>query len=307
MRLDRTVSLYAFRPLLEMNVISNKRALPILMYHSISDDAEPDSSPYYKTATSPAVFAQHVRWLSDEGFRSVGLEEGVRLAQQGGLEQEKVVVITFDDGFRDFYNAAFPLLKAHGHTATVFLPTAFIEQGRQSFKNKECLTWEEVRELRTQGIQFGSHTVNHPFLYQSSWEEIENQLVFSKVTLERELGEKVTSFAYPYAFPQQDPSFTGAFQKMLQEQGYRHCVTTMIGRVRPGDDVFSLKRLPVNNYDDKPLLLAKLNGAYDGMGHLQSWSKAIRHQLRQVFQIGSATRSVEQPFTALQSSRDSLP
>lgn len=287
------VSLYAFRPLLKMNVVSSKRALPILMYHSISDDTERGCSPYYKTTTNPALFAQHMRWLSEEGFRSVGLEEGIQLVQQGELEREKVVVITFDDGFRDFYDSAFPAMKTQGHTATVFLPTAFIEQSRQSFKNKECLTWEEVRELRAQGVQFGSHTVDHPVLYQTSWKEIADQLAFSKEKLQEELGEKVTSFAYPYAFPQQDLRFTSAFKKMLQEQGYRHCVTTMIGRVQSGDDLFCLKRLPVNHCDDKPLLLAKLNGAYDGIGCLQSWSKAVRHQLRQVFQNSLGARSSE--------------
>ncbi|MGB7769554.1 MAG: polysaccharide deacetylase family protein [Verrucomicrobiia bacterium] len=279
MRLDRALSLYAFRPLVGMNAVSRKRALPILMYHSISDDVEPECSPYYKTATSPARFAQHLRWLNDEGFRSVDLEEGVRLAQQGGLEREKRVLITFDDGFRDFYDSALPVLKSHNHTATVFLPTAFIGPGRQSFKGRECLTWKEVRELRIQGIQFGSHTARHPVLYGNSWVEIQNELSSSKKKLEQELGGTVTSFAYPYAFPQQDRRFTVAFKKLLQEQGYRHCVTTMIGRVRAGDDLFSLKRLPVNNCDDKPLLLAKLNGAYDWLAYPQSWFKSVRHRL----------------------------
>ena len=276
------MSLYAFRPLMEMNVVSNKRALPILMYHSISDDAEPDTSPYYKTSTNPALFAQHLRWLSDEGFRSVGLEEGLQLARRGGLEQEKVIVITFDDGFRDFYDSAFPVLKTHGCTATVFLPTAFIGQSRQSFKNRECLTWKEVRELRAQGIQFGSHTIDHPVLYESSWNEIENQLASSRKKLEQELGEIVTSFAYPYAFPQQDQRFITAFKKLLQEQGYRYCVTTRIGRVQASDDLFSLKRLPVNNCDDKLLLLAKVRGAYDWFAYPQSWYKSARYHLGRV-------------------------
>jgi peptidoglycan/xylan/chitin deacetylase (PgdA/CDA1 family) len=295
MRWDRTMSLYAFRPLMEMNFVSSRCALPILMYHSISDDAESDTSPYYKTSTSPSLFAQQIRWLSDEGFRSVGLEEGIELTRRGGLEQKKIVVITFDDGFRDFSEAAFPVLKAHGYTATMFLPTAFIGQDRRSFKNKECLTWKEVRKLRAQGIQFGSHTVNHPVLYASSWEEIKNQLSLSQKKLGQELGEAVTSFAYPYAFPQQDQRFTGAFKKLLQEEGYRCCVTTMIGRVQAGDDWFSLKRLPVNNCDDKPLFLAKLSGAYDWLAYPQSWFKSARYRL------GFVSRKEVDLFPATQS------
>jgi peptidoglycan/xylan/chitin deacetylase (PgdA/CDA1 family) len=273
------MSLRVFRPLMEMNVVSTRRALPILMYHSISDDAEPNHSQYYKTTTRPALFAQHLRWLNDEGFRSVGLEEGIRIAQQGSGGREKAVVITFDDGFRDFYDSAFPALTAHGHTATVFLPTAFIGESRQTFKGRECLTWEEVRELRARGIQFGSHSVNHPVLYEASWGEIENQLAFSKTKLEQELGEKVASFAYPYAFPQQDQRFADTFKQLLRQQGYRHSVTTMIGRVQSGDDLFSLKRLPVNDCDDRPLLLAKLSGAYDWLAYPQSWFKSARYRL----------------------------
>lgn len=301
------MSLYAFRPLMEMNVVSSRRALPILMYHSISEDAEPNNSPYYKTTTRPDVFAQHLRWLNDEGFRSVDLEKGIRITQQGEGECGKVVVITFDDGFRDFYDSAFPALQVHGHTATVFLPTAFIGESRQAFKGRECLTWEEVRELRARGIQFGSHSVNHPVLYETSWGEIENQLALSKKRLELELGEKVTSFAYPYAFPQQDQRFADAFKKLLRQQGYRHCVTTMIGRVQSGDDLFSLKRLPMNACDDKPLFLAKLSGAYDWLAWPQSWSKTIRHKLRQVVHNRSDARSGKPPLKPFPSSENSLP
>lgn len=278
------MSLYAFRPLMEMNVVSRKRALPILMYHSVSDDLEPGASPYYKTSTSPVLFAQQLRWLREEGFRSVGLDEGLRLARQGGLEQEKVVVITFDDGFRDFGDSAFPVLQTHGFTATVFLPTAFIGQSRRTFKNRECLTWKEVRELRAQGIQFGSHTVNHPVLYETSWGQIKEELSLSKKNLEQELGETITSFAYPFAFPQQDQRFTGTFKQLLRDEGYLCCLTTMVGRIQTGDDWFNLKRLPVNNCDDQPLFLAKLNGAYDWFAYPQGWFKSARRFL------GSAAR-----------------
>jgi peptidoglycan/xylan/chitin deacetylase (PgdA/CDA1 family) len=279
MRLDRTLSLYLVRPLMKTGVVSAKRTLPILMYHSISDVAESEVSPYYKTSTSPARFEQQMRWLTEAGFRSVDLEEGLRLAQRGIEKQEKIVVITFDDGFRDFYDSAFPVLKKCGHTATMFLPTAFLRDKRQSFKNKECLTWREVRELRTDGIRFGSHTASHPVFYKSSWQEIENELAVSKENLERALGEKITSFAYPYAFPQHDRQFVKKFQELLRQLGYQSCATTVIGRVQTDDDPFCLKRLPINDDDDRTLFLAKLNGAYDWLAHPQSWFKSAHHRL----------------------------
>jgi len=217
----------------------------------------------------------------------VDLEEGLRLAQQGVEKQKKIVVITFDDGFRDFYDSAFLVLKQYGHTATVFLPTVFLGDERQSFNNKACLTWREVRELRAAGIRFGSHTASHPVLYKQSWLQIKNELATSKESLEQALGEKITGFAYPYAFPQHDRQFVEPFQVLLQQLGYQSCATTVIGRVQAGDNPFCLKRLPVNDDDDQALLLAKLNGAYDWLAYPQSWFKQARHRLGFAFRRGA--------------------
>ncbi len=283
MRLDRMVTLYLTRPLVEMGVVSGERAVPVLMYHGISDDHEPGVSPYYKTNTSPAVFEQQMRTLAEQGFRSVTVDEAARIQQQN--RAEKIVVITFDDGFRDFYDLAFPILKKLGHTATMFLPTAFISDSRRKFKGKECMTWQEVRTLKAQGIQFGAHTVNHPKLYQLPWKEIETELALSKEQIEQELGERVTGFAYPYAFPQEDRRFTKTLGEMLRGQGYRNCHTTVVGRVRPNDDPFFIKRLPVNSCDDQALLAAKLKGAYDWLSipqvcvrRTRAWAKGGRAQ-----------------------------
>jgi peptidoglycan/xylan/chitin deacetylase (PgdA/CDA1 family) len=258
---------------------SDKVALPILMYHGISDDPEPGVSAYYKTNTSPALFEQHLRCLNGKGFRSVDLDKAGRLLQQSWPKEEKFVAITFDDGFRNFYDVAFPLLKKYGHVATVYLLTGFIGENRRSFKGKECLTWREVRELRAHGIRIGSHTVNHSVLYGLSWNDIENELSISKQQIEQVLGEEITSFAYPFAFPQHDRQFTEKFIQLLCRQGYQNSVTTMIGRVRPDDDLLRLKRLPVNSGDDVELFAAKLDGAYDWLSHPQSWFKSVRHRL----------------------------
>jgi peptidoglycan/xylan/chitin deacetylase (PgdA/CDA1 family) len=304
MRLDRTISLYLVRPLMKTGIVPAKRTVPILMYHSISDAPEPGVSSYYKTNTSPARFEQQMRWLTEAGFRSIDLGECLRLAQRGIEKQEKIAVITFDDGFRDFYDSAFPILKKHGHTATMFLPTAFLGNKRQSFKNKECLTWKEVRELRAGGIRFGSHTVSHPVLYKSSWQEIENELAASKENVEQALGEKITGFAYPYAFPQHDRQFVEKFQELLRRLGYQSCATTVIGRVQTGDDPFRLKRLPVNDDDDQTLLLAKLNGAYDWLQYPQSWAKAVRNQLHSISKNDFHSRPARQGFSKSVSTKD---
>src|SRR5581483_9546293 len=117
MRIDRMATLYLARPLLSLLGGARGRAVPVLMYHSISDDSQPDVAPYYKTTTSRAIFEEHVRSLTQQGYRSVDLAEALRMVNTRIPTPEKAVVITFDDGFRDFYDLAFPILKKYGQTA----------------------------------------------------------------------------------------------------------------------------------------------------------------------------------------------
>ncbi len=159
----------------------------------------------------------------------------------------------------------------------MFLPTAFIGEKTLTFKECECLTWGEVRELNRAGIEFGSHTVNHPKLYyELDAAQIRRELAESKAAIERELGEPIVSFAYPYAFPSADRAFVEMFTGLLRETGYESNVTTRIGRVRAEDDAFTLKRLPVNSADDGALFLAKIRGAYDWMNWPQDTFKKVK-------------------------------
>jgi peptidoglycan/xylan/chitin deacetylase (PgdA/CDA1 family) len=300
------------------------------MYHSISDDPEPGVSPYYQTHTSPAVFRQHMQLLANHGCQTITLTQLVTNLTKGphdgwttnyestdhrtsdGINPVSprsknptiqlsttpfppLVVITFDDGFRDFYTDAFPVLQEHGFTATMFLPTAFIGDTRRQFRPStinsqlstaiECLTWSEIRELRKSGIEFGSHTVNHPKLVELAWPDIKSEVSNSKAEIEQRLGEPPTAFCYPFAFSQADRAFGRAFRDLLLETGHTCCATTELGRVRPGDDPFRLKRLPANSLDDPALFQAKLEGAYDWLAKPQSAVKRVKALLRRSHSI----------------------
>lgn len=246
------------------------------MYHSISDEREEKVSPYYRTATSPEIFAAHMELLRTQGFEVLGLQAGLEKFQRGNSAGAKLAVITFDDGFQDFFTAALPVLRKHNFGATVFLPTAFIGRERLGFKGRECMTWDEVRESQKAGIEFGSHTVNHPKLYELDLQQIRAELKQSKAAIEKELGQMVRSFAYPYAFPSADRAFVKVFVETLKETGYDFAVTTKIGIAKHNDDVFTLKRLPMNSADDNALFLAKLAGNYDWLAWPQEFSKKIK-------------------------------
>jgi peptidoglycan/xylan/chitin deacetylase (PgdA/CDA1 family) len=267
LRIDRLTTLYVVDPILRRTSIGTT-SISILMYHSIADEDETGVRPYYRTATTPEVFAVQMENLHRAGFSVVGLAEAIRLCAEPEAKKSSVV-ITFDDGFRNFYTSAFPVLNRYGFSATMFLPTAHIGDTTLSFKGKECLSWSEVRELQKHGISFGSHTVTHPQLHDCAAQCIKQEIVSSKQTIEQKLGCAIQSFSYPYAFPETDNDFKARLREELRQAGYENGVCTTVGRPSPASDPFFLKRLPVNSDDDPQLFLAKLAGSYDWLAKPQ--------------------------------------
>jgi peptidoglycan/xylan/chitin deacetylase (PgdA/CDA1 family) len=328
------------------STLNSKSAVPILMYHNITDAPEPGIAPYYQVNTSPAVFAAHMQYLADHGFKTITISELVSLLQADSSAEtpssdplksqisdfksitdlepgrsafdvrpsttleapvhtelpkhRPLVVLTFDDGFSSVYTEAYPILKKHGFTATVYLATAFIGDTPRSFlptgspkhrsteppahralnsqlsTSQNCLTWPQCREMYANGIEFGSHTVSHPKLVNMSWNEIRTELADSKRTIEENLQTRCTEFCYPYAFPQANTNFCGRLQNTLCEIGYESCATTQVGRVSNDRDPFQLHRLPANTMDDEALFEAKLTGAYDWIARPQAVIKQAK-------------------------------
>lgn len=276
-RLDRLLTLYFFYPLLRIIRSNKEPRIPILMYHSISNSRQEGIHPYYETTTSPQVFAEHMKFLHENGYQVINLHDVKEYLTNRINKDRKAVVITFDDGFRDFYTEAFPILQKYGFTATMFLPTQFINNERSKFKDKECLSWNEVRELHRQGLTFGSHTVTHPQLNSLKPNDIEYELRHSKETIEDKIGEPIESFSYPFAFPEVDRKLKTFLRDVLHKRSYKYGVTTRIGTTTKNDDAFFLKRIPVNSLDDMVLLKAKIEGGYDWFFRFQFIYKSLKN------------------------------
>jgi peptidoglycan/xylan/chitin deacetylase (PgdA/CDA1 family) len=278
LRIDRLVTLYVANPLRRCS-FNGKGSIPILMYHNIADEDESGVHPYYRIATSPRVFAQHMEYLHDLGYGTISVGEAVNFLHNPG-SAKKYAVVTFDDGYADFYRQAFPVLSRYGFSATVFLPTAHIGVRPVQFKGRDCLTWAEVRELSNHRILFGSHTVTHPQLSALEASAVKNEIANSKQTIEDNLGESVDSFAYPFAFPEENTPFVRTLRGLLVESGYRQGVSTRIGTARRREDRYFLRRLPMNSLDDVSLFSAKLQGGYDWLHTIQYGSKLLMRRSR---------------------------
>jgi len=275
-RLDRLTTLYFGLPISRMVGPKSGTRVPILMYHSISDNLFGKSHPYSHINTSPEVFRRQMRCLHQEGYRSIGLNELIKGFEVGSV-LTKTVVITFDDGYQDFLTEAMPVLKQHGFVATVFLATGSIQQTSMRLEGVDYLTWREVRELHQEGIEFGSHTVTHPDLRCLGPEQIEYELGYSKEVIEQHLGTSINSFAYPFPFPEENTDFTRLLLDELENQGFENGVTTILGRASLRHNRFFLPRLPVNTWDDQSFFRAKLVGGYDWAHWPQWFNKLMYH------------------------------
>ena len=202
-RIDRLASIYLSHPLARVIGAVSATRVPILMYHSISDNLFGKSHPYYQINTSPRGFANQMRWLRANGYRTLDLTQ-MWTAMESGQDLSKTVVITFDDGYRDFYTDAFDAMRQCGFTATIFLATDRIKDSPVRIEGVDYLTWSEVSELHAAGIRFGSHTVTHPDLRSLGPDQIGYEVGYSKEVIEQKIGAPVESFSYPFAFPEED-------------------------------------------------------------------------------------------------------
>jgi len=274
MRLDRIASVGLFHPLSNLTAGYRRARVPILMYHGIGSKTG-TRHPYFETSTTPELFARHMEYLNENGYVTVELNEVVESVMMD-RNGRKRIAITFDDGFRDFYTSAFPILRQYGMKATVFIVSGWTRDERVVHEGREYLNWTEVREMSASGVRIGSHTVNHPELHSLIPSAVEYELRESKEEIEDKLGQSIDSFSYPYAFPEQDAAFVARLKNFLQVHGYQNGVTTVLGTASQNHDWFFLPRLPINSYDDLRFFRAKLEGGYDWLHGPQRFVKMVK-------------------------------
>lgn len=183
---------------------------PVIYYHSIK------ILPKNELGMPPEAFEKQIAYLSKQGYHSVSTSQLYDYYSNKASLPTRPIMITFDDGYMDNYTTALPILKKYGFSATLFLIV-------NKVGDRNCLTWKEVKELDKEGWDIQSHTLTHPDLTTLSPQTLQQELVDSKTTLEKELGKPVHFFAYPSG------KHNDAVLKAVKDAGYLMAFSTLKG------------------------------------------------------------------------------
>lgn len=215
--------------------------IPILMYHQIGQPA-PKGTPYRSLIVHPADFRRQMTWLRRFGYRGLSMRD--LMPYLSGERQGKVVGITFDDGYRNVYQHALPILVQQGFTATNYFVARQLGGGNvwdreKGIAHSDLMSVDEMRAWATAGMEVGSHTLDHPYLPKLSPELADQQIRQSRHELQDAIAAEVTAFCYPYG------GETPELRAMVRNAGYLNATTTQGGLANSSDDIYGLPRVTV--------------------------------------------------------------
>lgn len=240
-------------PCQEECIVSDR--LPILMYHRIHGRGSAATARYRVT---PEHFEQQLRYLRDAGYYSISLETWRVAATRRQPLPGRPLLITFDDGYRDFLTEALPLLQQYGFSAMVFLVAEAIgrtnEWDEVYGESVPLLDWDDLRTLQQSGIELGAHATTHRPLTALSPTEITREGVRSRTLLQQALGRAPQAFAYPYG--DTDP----LVQHLIGACGFIYGLSCQPGLCRFQDSLLALPRIEITGEDDLRSFVQKLQG-----------------------------------------------
>lgn len=207
------------------------------MYHYIS--IPPEDADIYRTdlSVAPADFRAQMHYLADNNYTPIDFYQLSRAISSHEPLPAKPILITLDDGYRDNYDNAFPVLRELGFTATIFLATDFLDSG-----NPNYMTWEMVAEMAQQGIRFEPHSKSHLNLDGRSRDFLIWEILGSQETVAAHIGYTPRYFCYPGGFYDEDTI------QILEELGFWGAVTTRGGTWHGFEDRYEWTRVRLHNY-----------------------------------------------------------
>jgi peptidoglycan/xylan/chitin deacetylase (PgdA/CDA1 family) len=211
--------------------------IPILMYHYVRTVADKKDTVGINLSVTPANFAAQMKYLADNGYTTLTMRE-VHAILAGSMPlPPKPIALTFDDGYRDFYTAAWPVLKQYNFKATNYVVTTAI--GLEPY-----MTWAMLQELDASGqVEIGAHTRNHLDLRALGKDKRWDEIVGSKAILEEGLGHPVTTFCYPAGF------YNAEALADVKRAGFLTAVTTAYGTKQSVQGALEMPRIRVHGPD----------------------------------------------------------
>ena len=211
--------------------------VPILLYHHIDDLAVGASAARRRWTISPKRFEAQMDWVAARGFHTITIEQLSRHLKYGDVLPHQPIVITFDDGWRDHYSVALPILLKHGFVGTFFIIS-------DSVGHSVYMDWDQIKALAKAGMDIQSHTVTHPNLSVLPVGQVRREIINSKKTIEDHLHKPVTVLAYPFG------KYDDAVITAAREAGMEGAVTVSGmngGYILRSDRTYTLDRYAVEN------------------------------------------------------------
>lgn len=222
--------------------------MKVLMYHNI--DIPPKEAKLKSLYVKPKKFDNQIKFLKKFGYDFIS-------SDNLNKETKKSILLTFDDAFKDFYKNALPIIKKYNAKAIVFVPVNLVGTFNQwDYEKlnvkKAVMNWDEIKDLVKEGIEIGSHTLNHPFLTKIPIAQSKLEIEDSKKILEDKLGIEVKSFCYPYG------DYDEKIKELVIKAGYKYAFTTKEGDLKESADFFEIKRIMVSGFYSLPKFLLKV-------------------------------------------------
>ncbi len=211
--------------------------IPILMYHYVRVVTDPKDTIGIGLSVKPELFAQQMQYLADNGYTTLTMQEVYDILVGRKSLPTRPIALTFDDGYRDFYTAAWPILQRHNFKATNYVITKFI--GWDAY-----MTWPMLQELSDGGqVEIGAHTRSHVDLRTLSADKLQDEVLGSKAILETGLGRPVGAFCYPAGF------YNAGVIAAVGRANYLTATTELPGAKQNIQNPYELPRIRVNGPD----------------------------------------------------------
>lgn len=221
--------------------------VPILMYHYVRVGVPISETISYTLSVTPEQLDTQLQYIQQNGYQTISLNDLYDALENKIPLPPKSVILTFDDGYRDFYTDAFPLLKKYNLRAVSFYIAGYLNY--PTYMNLKML-----KEIHNSGlVDIESHTVGHLMLTKLTPEQAKTEIFESKKILEQSLRKKVNYFAYPYG------DLNESIVTLVKDAGYKLGFSTRVGSDQHQSEKYYLKRITVSGYDSFDTFKTKLD------------------------------------------------